>query len=198
MPVLNGYEAAMKIRQADTEVPIVAMTADAISGVEEECQKAGINYYISKPFNPDQFIKTILDLLEQHLEPEDTGKQQLLQREEKNTGKVIKEEEALKLLGNNQQIYHMVLKEYFSENESICDLLEKDLQDKNYSQAAGIVHKVKGSTGNIGAKELYQNAVLLQKALERGQEEEIDELYSEFKRLLMQCLSEISEKLQKA
>lgn len=58
-----------------------------------------------------------------------------------------------------------------------------------------MVHKVKGSTGNIGAKELYQKAVLLQKALEKGQEEEIGVLYPEFRRLLTQCLAEISEKL---
>lgn len=136
MPVLNGYEAAMKIRQQDTEVPIVAMTADAINGVEEECQKAGINHYISKPFNPDQFIKTILDLLELHsiTASEDTRRKQPLQSEEKKEERVIKEEEALKLLGNNQQIYYMLLKEYYSENETTCELLEKELQNKNYSQ----------------------------------------------------------------
>ena len=40
MPVMNGYEAAERIREFSSEVPIVAMTADAIFGVRENASKA--------------------------------------------------------------------------------------------------------------------------------------------------------------
>lgn len=63
MPVMNGYEASEEIRKLSTTVPIVAMTADVIMGVKGKCEEAGINHYISKPFDPDHFIQTVRDLL---------------------------------------------------------------------------------------------------------------------------------------
>ena len=49
---------------------------------------------------------------------------------------LIIQEEALRLLGNNVPVYHMVLKEYSSENTAICEELEAEIQSKNYSHAA--------------------------------------------------------------
>ena len=63
MPVMDGYTSSDLIRKIDQDVPIVAMTADAISGVEELCQSHGIRNYVSKPFEPDQLIETLISLL---------------------------------------------------------------------------------------------------------------------------------------
>ena len=41
MPVMNGYEAAEKIREISPDVPIVAMTADVILGVRDKCERSG-------------------------------------------------------------------------------------------------------------------------------------------------------------
>jgi CheY-like chemotaxis protein len=51
MPVMNGLEAIQQIRQKTdgNQVPIVAMTALAMSGDREKCLSAGANEYISKP-----------------------------------------------------------------------------------------------------------------------------------------------------
>ncbi len=194
MPVLNGYEASSKIRLQDNKVPIVAMTADAITGVEEQCRRVGITHYISKPFDPDKFIDTVLNILEMHSDV--TEKKGVEMPKHTNPAseqkKLINEEAALKLLGNNVPIYHMVLKEYQSENASTCDELDLEITNKNYKRAAEIVHKVKGSTGNIGAGSLHQIAVQLQKAFEQSQEDEIARLSPQFKQQLEQCLHEIS------
>ena len=196
MPVLNGYEAAVRIRLQDTEVPIVAMTADAITGVEDQCRSVGINHYISKPFDPDKFIDTVLDLLEQHSSIDTKSIIEIPTVDEKvspQAEKLINQDAALKLLGNNIPIYQMVLKEYQSENISTCDEIDQEIRNKNYIHAAEMVHKVKGSTGNIGAGSLYQTAVRLQKALEQNQEESIVELVPLFKQQLRQCLLEITD-----
>ena len=55
MPVMDGYTATDLIRKEDQDTPIIAMTADAVVGVEEKCKSHGINYYVSKPFEPDVF-----------------------------------------------------------------------------------------------------------------------------------------------
>jgi PAS domain S-box-containing protein len=63
MPVLNGYEATAIIRQSDLElkshIPIVAMTANVMSGDKEICLKAGMDDYIPKPIDRKQLEKLL-------------------------------------------------------------------------------------------------------------------------------------------
>ena len=63
MPVMNGYEAAEKIRSMDCqdarEIPILAMTADAFAEDVEHCLKCGMNGHISKPIEIQELYKNI-------------------------------------------------------------------------------------------------------------------------------------------
>jgi two-component system, sensor histidine kinase len=59
MPVLNGYEATKILRERGNNIPVIAVTANAIKGENEKCIEAGMNDYISKPFDEENFLKTI-------------------------------------------------------------------------------------------------------------------------------------------
>jgi signal transduction histidine kinase/CheY-like chemotaxis protein len=62
MPVLDGYGATREIRlceDGDDPVPIVAMTANALTGDRERCLDAGMDDYLAKPFKPDQLLEII-------------------------------------------------------------------------------------------------------------------------------------------
>lgn len=60
MPEMDGFEATQKIRTLTPVQPfIVAMTANAMQGDREECLKAGMDDYISKPFNPNLLIASL-------------------------------------------------------------------------------------------------------------------------------------------
>lgn len=59
MPVMDGYTATSHIRQFNKTIPIIALTASATTDVKEKVAKCGMNDYISKPFNPDDFFKTL-------------------------------------------------------------------------------------------------------------------------------------------
>jgi CheY-like chemotaxis protein len=63
MPVMSGLVAAEKIRALEsttnTHIPIIAITANAMIGDMEKCLSAGIDDYISKPFQPSALIETI-------------------------------------------------------------------------------------------------------------------------------------------
>ena len=54
MPVMDGYEATAIIRNTDTAIPIIALTASSSYGYLEKAMQFGINEYIIKPFNPKE------------------------------------------------------------------------------------------------------------------------------------------------
>ncbi|HSD38314.1 MAG TPA: response regulator [Rhodocyclaceae bacterium] len=61
MPVMNGLDATRRIRSEDgfSRLPILALTANALSGDRERCIEAGMNDYITKPIDPEQMYATI-------------------------------------------------------------------------------------------------------------------------------------------
>jgi CheY-like chemotaxis protein len=63
MPVKNGYESFDEIKQIDSEVPVIAQTAHAMSGDKDKCLAYGFVDYIAKPFDPNQ----LTDIIEKHM-----------------------------------------------------------------------------------------------------------------------------------
>jgi len=59
MPILDGHEASVKIRDSGIHVPIVAMTAYALKGDKERCLEHGMDDYIPKPVEKQYLIKTL-------------------------------------------------------------------------------------------------------------------------------------------
>jgi two-component system sensor histidine kinase/response regulator len=64
MPVMDGYEAAQKIRHSQSKVlnrdiPIIAMTANSMEGDRDKCLALGMNDFISKPINPNKVQKVL-------------------------------------------------------------------------------------------------------------------------------------------
>jgi signal transduction histidine kinase/DNA-binding response OmpR family regulator len=179
MPVMNGYDAAKEIRKISAHIPIVAMTADVILGVREKCEQSGIHYYISKPFDPDRFIQTIHEIL---MKTEDTAQ----------AAPILDQSAGLRNMGGEPKVYQQILQEYLEENGETPKRLSLAVFEKRYSDAAQIIHKVKSSTGSIGAKTLHEISVKLQKALEHREESEISLLLKEFSNMFIRLLEEIT------
>ena len=51
MPVMDGMRATIEIREFNTSIPIIALTASELSEVSDDCKKAGMNDLINKPLN---------------------------------------------------------------------------------------------------------------------------------------------------
>ena len=69
MPEMSGLEATAAIREwqrqtAGRHVPIVAMTAHAMKGDDQQCFDAGMDGYVAKPVNSQELLRTIHDVLQ--------------------------------------------------------------------------------------------------------------------------------------
>ena len=181
MPVMNGYEASSKIKQMYPNAIIIAMTAEVTPGVKENCKNVGMMDYIAKPFDPEVFIKTIKDIFK------------TAGHEVKYEPVIINIQEGIRQLGDNADLYSMVIKEYHQENKETYINLEKAISMKSYTEARQILHKIKGSTGGIGADLLVNKISDLQKAIIEIDEKAIQNALNSFKQSFKDTMSYIEK-----
>jgi two-component system, sensor histidine kinase and response regulator len=182
MPGLNGYDAARKIRALHCDTPIIAITADAIKGVNQKVLDSGMNGYISKPIDPFEMMTTIKDAIgnskkytkrKQVLELEDNrcqedGKDGMNLTEnhllEQFPGLEINE--GLLRLDGSDHIYIKILKIFkdrqFNSVQDIKNAMAKD----DLASAILIAHTLKGVSASVGANEVAKVAGRVQNILE--------------------------------
>jgi len=77
MPEMDGFEATKEIRNSEQglqeHVPVIAMTAHAMSGDHESCLKAGMDDYIAKPINREELRQVIERVMKARTEPVSAG-----------------------------------------------------------------------------------------------------------------------------
>ena len=160
MPIMNGFEASSEIRKISKTIPIVAMTADAISGIEQQCKKVGINNYITKPFDPSTLASKVYEFIV------NSGTVKLDEvKIELSSSNQLDELKGLFNVGGNKDLYNTILNLFIEESKDTIALLNESIEKSDYEQAKQIVHKVKGSSGTIGATLLYETSIEFQKAL---------------------------------
>src|SRR5690606_1700039 len=76
MPVMDGFEAVLRLRQEGCKVPIIALTAGATSSDRERCLISGCQDYLAKPFSRDLLLQIIDKQLRESREIENSSSQQ--------------------------------------------------------------------------------------------------------------------------
>jgi len=197
MPVLDGYAATREIRQLPgfDKTPIIALTADAMSGVKNSAIAAGMNDYITKPIDPADIYKILIKWI-----PPKHPISAILATPATNAMEFpaisgIDAYMGLKRVAGNRELYQRILHRFAAENKNLIADLNADLSEKNYQAAEQKVHTVKGSSGNLGAQKLYEVASDLDKALKAGQpaSEKIESLASRFADELARVLEAINK-----
>ncbi|MDC7224310.1 MAG: response regulator [Spirochaetales bacterium] len=194
MPELDGYEATQRIRRKEQgrEIPIIAMTADAMSGVREEVIKAGMNDYITKPFKTRNLWEILMKWLPQRDIPSpDAPPRQESQREIPPL-KGIDQERGLEYLNGNRELYFNLLGQFNSQFEGAIPSLRKELKKGNSGEAERIVHTIKGASGNLGALELMEAADKLCGELRRQGSQVQNDLVHRFEEKLTEIQKELT------
>ena len=81
MPVMDGFEATGVLRLKEQQqnqkqrIPIIAITANALEGERQRCLDAGMDDYISKPFNQDDLRVILQRWLDQRQSPDDANEE---------------------------------------------------------------------------------------------------------------------------
>ncbi|MGQ1891559.1 ATP-binding protein [Thermophagus sp. OGC60D27] len=179
MPGMNGYTATRRIKRIEgwKEVPVVAMTAEALGDVEAQCLQAGMAGLVGKPIDPDDLFRVIYRLV--FGEPDNFGK--ALNHSEKGREykfpkiEGIDVQAGIRRMGGRSDLYSRLLKgfchDYADFRERIHQLTEKNEQE----ELARVFHSLKGIVGTMEASGLYELAKKTEKAF-KEQEENYNQL----------------------
>ena len=197
MPIMDGYTATKEIRKDEKNInlPIIAMTANAMSGDKEKCIAAGMNDHLPKPINPQDVYKT----LAQWIKP--TGK--VLSDVRKN--QIAHDEvdlpilpefdvnSALARMAGNVKAYRNTLKKVASSEVDAVDRIKKALTNNELQTALIAAHTLKGVCATIGATFVVLPAEklerLISEKIEKGKPLDSDELET----LFVECTAKLTQ-----
>ena len=186
MPGMDGVEAMRRIRsilsRSGKIVPIVALTANAVSTAKEMFIREGFDAFLAKPievFELERILRKVLpkSSLTEEEEDADTSEQSVekLQTDSAVLADYgIDERTGLRYTQNDREFYEQLLLQYAGDAPGKIQNAEKYLQEKDYKNYEILVHSIKSSSKMIGATELSEAALKLEKAAEAGDVATID------------------------
>ncbi len=176
MPEMNGFQATRKIREDPSMagLPIIAMTAHAMRGDKEKCMAAGMDGYISKPVDQGRLFQLLWRLLKNRRsvletagakpEPENKIASRGDGRPLPDAVPGIDVRDALEITMLSPELYLKILSGFRKNNLESADSLKEALEKRENGRMVEIAHTLKGSAGNIGARDLQEAAADLEEA----------------------------------
>jgi CheY-like chemotaxis protein/HPt (histidine-containing phosphotransfer) domain-containing protein len=172
MPEMDGYEATRRIRQLPNcqHLPIIAMTAAAMENDREACLAAGMNDHVAKPIQPLDLINALLRWVKPVVaEPflsTSTNKATWDNLADKLPGFDL--ENIMTMLGNDQEKLIRILIDLRKKFIHQVPVIVHKITAGELGIAEEYLHTLKGTAGNLGARELYQASAKLDAELING------------------------------
>lgn len=184
MPEVDGIEATHIIRQlvpSYNDIPIIALTANAIGGAKDMFLKEGMNDFCAKPIDVKDIVSKLKNWLPKEkilpasdisrgsvqdtpVMSEDTGERKLSNIHELNT------RSAIELLGS-ESLYRAVLKEFYCAIDKKSASIRSRCKSEQWRDYTIEVHSLKSTSKQIGADHLSSLAAELEKAGNEGNTE---------------------------
>ncbi len=181
MPVMDGMTATRQIRsQAQfADLPILAMTANALQTDREKCLAAGMNSHIPKPIDPDELWRALLEwvhprtglggarempALKTTLEPPVTSNP----LPQAIAG--LNVELGLKRVQGKESLYLSILRKFITEQGNFVAQFEQAVVGGDIQTAERLAHTLKGVSASIGAMDLATVATTLESVARKCQE----------------------------
>ncbi|HYG40212.1 MAG TPA: response regulator [Cytophagales bacterium] len=205
MPEMDGYEATSYIRsnfkKPLSQVPIIAMTAHAMSPESAKCIQAGMNDYISKPFEANDLYHKIASLVKKNKSSKENNNiQDSIQNNPYMSERVVNLDYLKQMAEGNEAFVTKAINLFLQKAPVDVENLLDNFKKKDWGNLKLLCHKVKSSFAILGIKSLQE---IMQSIENDCSENKIDE--AKFEKLLSQtqsytskAIEELTEELQKA
>ncbi|MFC2085376.1 tetratricopeptide repeat protein [Bacteroidota bacterium] len=203
MPEMDGFTATEEIRRLDDykELPIVAMTADAMSGVREKCEEVGMQDFVAKPIDPDEVFGALVKWVKpDSVKPSEIKDKKPKPKKEHQIIEIPKLEgininEGLRRVGGNRKLFLNLLEKFYKSNINFEEEIKKAVTGGDSELSVRLAHTLKGVSGNLGAMELFAEAKELEADLKDNEGKEFEHLLHNVMNKLEVVLKSINEKI---
>ena len=170
MPVMDGYEATQVLRQQAQwrELPVIAMTANAMTGDRDKALAAGMNDHIAKPIKVDDMFATLARWVRPRTAVPGVERAHAAGAFELLPG--IDSQGALVRLAGDEQLYRRLLGMFRDRESDFGGNFLGALSTGDLSKAARLAHDLKSVAGTVGAQALSEAADALERACVQGAE----------------------------
>lgn len=173
MPEMDGYQATLKIRNEFdpplSEIPIMAITAHALKSEVQKCLDAGMDDYISKPFQVEELARKVAVLVKNSDEREETSEseektpqEQPIKEEPMHEGPVVNLGHLHALSGKNSVMVNNIVNIFIKETPKVIDEIKTYFEQKDWKSLQSVCHKMKSSCSVVGASVLHKNMEILE------------------------------------
>jgi two-component system, sensor histidine kinase and response regulator len=204
MPVMDGLTATRKIREIPeyADLPILAMTANAMSGDRDLCLEAGMQDHIAKPIDPGNMFSTMSHWIKpsspqpmpsSHLKNKDAEEEMVLPE---LAG--IDVHAGLRRMGGSVKGYLGLLVRFQSNQNGATQAIRETVATGDMATAERHAHTLKGVSGTIGAEDLQEKAAVLEKAIkDKADSQRLEQLIVESGVELARICQLLEQKLPK-
>ena len=170
MPIMDGYTTTKAIRRDSQfdELPVIAMTANAMAGDREKAVESGMNDHIAKPIDVKELFTTLAKYCKPSISNEDIVKENeptTMAQIPKLEG--IDTEEGVKRMGGKANLYLKISKKFIESNSDSISQIKSCILENDFEQAIRLTHTLKGLAGNLGADKLMSSAQQLESELKQ-------------------------------
>ena len=174
MPEMDGLTATRIIRNdLQLDVPIIAMTAHAMTGDVEKSLAAGMNAHVTKPIDPEYLYRVINQTLDCSVaETNEVNEAKLTYVVNESSTSlndrllILDTNTALQKLGEDKSLYQSLISDFLSLSPEL-DALQQARENSNYEEVSRITHIYCSALKYIGAYNLAELADTLQESLYR-------------------------------
>ncbi|CAK0760166.1 two-component system, sensor histidine kinase and response regulator [Gammaproteobacteria bacterium] len=202
MPVMDGFEATrqLRIQPKYQDLPIIALTANALVGDRERCLEAGMNAFVAKPVHFDELFATLV----QWVRPKTEAEVVSVVPPASPPMKPVPESALPEMMGINTAIglrhfggqidFYLTMLRKFRDTQAygFADDFRTALQMADGAWAQRLAHTLKGAARTVGANRLGDLAAGVEKAAAAGQLETITDYLIPLSAELEQILAELS------
>jgi len=186
MPTMDGYEATRRIRESSSpNIPIIGLTAHALSSDRDRCIREGMNGFLSKPVDPQFLAETLAKWIpgaDPRAEVRTVEDAALEQRTA-----IFDSEAFLKRLMGDRQLARKIIKGFLDDVPRQLNSLRKRLDESDETGVSLQAHTLKGSAANVSAVGLGAIAQQMERAAAVGRLDRFGKLLpravEEFERL---------------